>query len=99
MLPEPSSSAAGVVARVYWWGFHIQISHDDLERILSAADVSGTMIAALHGEIPGPAAPFVGLAAAFVASTHDRVRSLDRGRGVYISMAWIAPSVFVPTSV
>ncbi len=78
------------VVRSFWWGFHIQISHDGLaaQNPVSALD-----------HLPGPAAPFLAKAAGFVASSLETLRSLDGGNGVYISMSWFAPFIFVPTSV
>ena len=89
----------GTVARAFWWGFHIQISHEDLTAFLGAADPINAVIGAIGGGIPSPAAPFIALVAAFIAGALGLLRSLDRGRGVYVSMSWFAPGIFVPTTV
>ncbi|MFN0249067.1 MAG: hypothetical protein ACKV2T_19440 [Kofleriaceae bacterium] len=100
MLRAPAvRSRGGTVARAFWWGFHIQISREDLMTFLSAADPINAMIGTIGGGIPSPASPFIAIAAAFVAGALGLMRSLDRGRGVYVSMLWIAPGIFVPTSV
>ena len=93
------AARGGTVARAFWWGFHIEISHQDLQVFLSAADPINAMIGALGGGIPSPAAPFIALAAAFVAGALGLLRGLDKGRGVYISMTWFFPGVFIPTTV
>lgn len=92
-------AAAGTVVRAFWWGFHVEIGHDDLERILAAADVVNAVVGAIGGNIPSPAQPWIRLLAPFVASLHDGLRRLDEGCGVYISMSWFAPGVFIPTTV
>ena len=92
-------SKGGTVARAFWWGFHIEISHEDLTVALATGDTVNTLVGLIGGSIPSPAQPFIALAAAFVAAAIGLVRSLDRGRGVYISMSWFAPGVFIPTSV
>jgi hypothetical protein len=89
----------GTVVRAFWWGFHIQISHEDLMSFLGAAEPINTIIGAIGGSIPSPAAPFIAAAAAFVAGALGLLRGLDHGRGVYVSMSWFAPGIFVPTSV
>lgn len=94
-----AKSKGGTVARAFWWGWHIEISHEDLTIALATGDTVNTLIGLIGGSIPSPASPFIALAAAFVAAAIGLVRSLDRGRGVYISMTWFAPGVFVPTSV
>lgn len=103
-VPVASRSAlaaarGGTVARAFWWGFHIQISHEDLMSFLSAADPINALIGAIGGGIPSPAAPFIALAAAFVAGALGILRGVDKGRGVYVSMSWFAPGIFIPTTV
>jgi hypothetical protein len=98
-LRTPVAARGGTVVRAFWWGFHIQISHQDLQTFLASADPINAAIGAIGGGIPSPAAPFIALAAAFVAGALGLLRSLDRGSGVYVSMSWFAPGVFVPTSV
>lgn len=56
-------------------------------------------IAAAIGPVTGPAAPFILAASGFIAGALRLLKNLDRGRGVYISMSWFAPGVFIPTSV
>lgn len=88
----------GTVVRAFWWGFHVEISHQDLVAFLgTAAPINA--IAASIGPVTGPAAPFVALVAGFIAGALELLRGLDRGRGVYVSMSWFAPGVFIPTSV
>jgi len=93
------STRGGTVARAFWWGFHIQISHEDLQAFVKSADPVNALIGAIGGAIPSPAAPFIALAAAFVAGALQLLGSLDKGHGVYVSMSWFAPGVFVPTTV
>ena len=93
------TSRGGTVARAFWWGFHIEVSHEDLVVALATGDTVNTLVQLIGGSIPSPAQPFIVLAAQFVAAAIGLVRSLDRGRGVYISMSWFAPGVFIPTSV
>lgn len=95
---DERSARGGTVVRAFWWGFHIQISHQDLQALLGVADPIN-QLAVMIGPVTGPAAPFVLLAATFVAGALALLRSLDRGRGVYVSMSWFAPGIFVPTSV
>jgi hypothetical protein len=89
----------GTVARAFWWGFHVQISREDLRSFLDGAGSVNAIVAAFGGSIPSPAQPFITLAAVFVSGALGLLESLDRGSGVYISMTWFAPGIFVPTSV
>jgi len=89
----------GVTVRAFWWGFHIEIDHPSLESILTSADSVNALVGMIGGTIPSPAQPWIVLAAQFVAGVHQLLRSLDRGQGVYISMSWFAPGIFMPTSV
>lgn len=98
--PATTVQASGAtVVRAFWWGFHVEIGHEDLETVLNSADAINSLVALIGGNIPSPAAPWIKLLAPFVASIHQRLRELDRGRGIYISMSWFAPGVFIPTPV
>lgn len=97
-VPAPQD-VGGVTVRAFWWGFHIEIDHPSLESILTSADAVNALVGMIGGAIPSPAQPWIVLAAQFVAGAHQLLRSLDRGQGVYISMSWFAPGIFVPTSV
>ncbi|WP_437589706.1 caspase family protein [Sorangium sp. So ce1000] len=97
--PRTTRAATGApIVRAFFWGFHIEISSQSLREFLSVADPINAIVAAL-GPITGPAAPFVALAAAFIAGALQLLRGLDRGNGVYVSMSWFAPLVFIPTTV
>ena len=89
----------GTVCRAFWWGFHIQISPQDLSHFLHGSSAVNELVGAIGGGIPSPAAPWIALAAVFVAASLQLLRSVDRGRGIYVSMSWFAPGIFVPTSV
>jgi hypothetical protein len=93
------ATRGGTVVRSFWWGFHIQVSHEDLPIFLDAAEPINAVIGAIGGAIPTPAAPFIKIAAVFIAGALRLLRELDQGRGVYISMSWFAAGAFVPTTV
>ncbi|NUP10465.1 MAG: caspase family protein [Polyangiaceae bacterium] len=86
------------IVRAFWWGFHIECSSQGLRDFLGAAEPINAIAGAI-GPVTGPAAPFVMAAAAFIAAALQGLRNLDRGNGVYISMSWFAPGVFIPTTV
>lgn len=89
----------GSVVRAFWWGFHVQVSHGDLQSFLSGAGGVNSIVAAIGGGVPSPAAPWIALVAAFIAGALALLKGLDHGRGVYVSMSWFALGIFVPTSV
>jgi metacaspase-1 len=92
------ASSGAPIVRAFWWGFHIECSSQGLRDFLSVADPVNAFAAAI-GPVTGPAAPFVLAAAAFVGGALQLLRNLDHGNGVYISMSWFAPGIFVPTTV
>lgn len=93
------TARGGVVVRAFWWGFHLEIDHPTLTSVLDSADTVNSLVGMIGGSIPSPAQPWIILVAKFVAGAHQLLRSLDHGSGIYISMSWFAPGVFVPTSV
>lgn len=97
-LPAARAASGPAIVRTFFWGFHIEVSSQGLRDFLSVADPITAIVASI-GPVTGPAAPFVTLAAAFAAGALQLLRGLDRGNGVYISMSWFAPGVFIPTTV
>jgi metacaspase-1 len=96
--PDSRAPTGPAIVRAFFWGFHIEISSEGLRTFLSVADPINAIVASI-GPVTGPAAPFVTLAAAFVAGALRLLEGLDKGSGVYISMSWFAPGLFIPTTV
>lgn len=96
--PRRTAKGRRPVVRTYFWGFHIEIGTRTLSDFLSVAQPVNAMVAAI-GPVTGPAAPFILAAAGFVAGALKLLKNLDHGQGVYISMSWMSPGVFIPTSV
>jgi hypothetical protein len=96
--PNHPSGTGTIACRTYWWGFEIEIPHATLAA-WCASGPSSDMIAAAIVVDPGPAAAFVRRTAAWVASRIEELRALDRGAGVYVSMTWMAPAIFLPIPV
>lgn len=97
--PLGGATRGGTVFRAFWWGFHVEVSHQDLDTALNAADPNGEFVRTLRVVIPQNYRYWIDIIAPFVVAGSTLMRTLDRGRGVYISMSWFAPGVFVPTSV
>lgn len=91
-------SAAGTVVRTFWWGFHVRLSHQDLRTFVATAGGVNAVVVAIGGRGQGRASPWIRLVATFIVAGLALLGRLDRGNGVYISMSWFAPGVFVPTS-
>jgi hypothetical protein len=97
--PQTPTDTGQTEVRAYWWGFHVQLSHADLLTVLDSADVVNDLVGLIGGNIPSPAQPWIKLLAPFISATHQALRGLDHGRGIYISMSWVTPGIFIPTSV
>lgn len=89
----------GTVVRAFWWGFHIQISHEDVRGVIDAINGAQVLIGALGSNVPAKVRPFLAPVQVFLEISKAVLQALDRGNGVYISMSWFAPGIFVPTSV
>ena len=96
--PAAAMRGGGVV-RSYWWGFSIEVPHGDLVSLLNATDPKGEVVRFLRTILPSDYARWIDVIAPFVAAGASMLRGLDRGRGIYISMSWFAPGIFVPTTV
>lgn len=99
--PSQTAAQGRTVVRAFWWGFHVEISHPDLQQIVNSPDpISVAQRLIRSGNIPGAVVPFIGAVISFIVGNALKLlQGLDQGRGVYISMSWFAPGVFVPTTV
>lgn len=102
-LRRASTAIDSPVLRAFVWGFHLELSSRSLRELALVANPVNEIVAAV-GPVRGPAAPFVPLAAAFVAGLLQGGRQfglgkLDQGDGMYVSMSWFAPGVFIATAV
>ena len=95
MNPTPANTA-GVTVEAFWWGFHIVIPHGAMDDFAQTLDTIDTVLGAIAGE-SGPAAPFLELAAEALKLMIGLCRTMDHGNGIYFSMTWAAPGVFIPT--
>ena len=84
-----------IACREYWWGFQLEIPHAILER-WSIESADPAHIAAEIGAGIGPSAAFRRRVAAWIARRLAKLVQLDRGAGVYTSMTWMAPNIFIP---
>ena len=85
-----------ITAEAYWWGFHLCIPESLMAAWTAIGITVGGVTTAIAGAT-GPAAPFVALAAAYITAEFTAMQNADAGNGVYVSMSWFAPAVFVPT--
>lgn len=82
----------------YWWGFQLEIPHGVLLD-WCAASIESRLIAAAIDTGIGPAAAFRRRLAGWIANRLPELKQLDQGAGIYASMTWIAPNVFIATPI
>jgi hypothetical protein len=93
-------SASGTIAcREYWWGFQLEIPHERLTTWAADPDNEPADIAAAIETGIGPAAAFRRRLAAWIAGRVPELQQIDRGAGVYASMMWMAPNIFLATPI
>ncbi len=87
----PASGA--IECKAYWWGFQLEIPRATLAgwQDHTAAKAIVTTLETSFG----PVAAFRRRVAAWVANRLDELQQLDQGNGVYTSMTWMAPNIFV----
>jgi hypothetical protein len=92
-------SASGTIAcREYWWGFQLEIPHERLAEWTTASAESTHIAAAIETGL-GPAIAFRRRLAVWISRRVSELQHVDRGTGVYVSMMWMAPNIFVATPI
>jgi hypothetical protein len=97
-IPPTPPPAGRITVATYWWGFHFKIPESLMTDWTGVGVTVGEILSLVSG-FTGPAAPFVELIATYIQAEFKLARQVDEGYGVYVSMSWYAPAVFVPTPV
>jgi hypothetical protein len=96
--PPPRPDPSKVLVETFWWGFHFVVPESVVtvwnDIILTTGDVLDTI-----SDATGPAAPFIDLIAGYLQTYYKVAVQVDRGNGLYVSMSWFAPGIFVPTPI
>src|SRR5262249_33300214 len=95
---------AMAMVKTFGWGFHIQFSHSEVVSIEDAVDkIKQAGDLAEKAPVDGNAGAyvkFVGALVSFIAGiVAPLLKTIDQGNGIYVSMLWFAPGIFVPTTV
>jgi hypothetical protein len=94
----PAASQNAITVQIFWWGFHFVIPEPVMVAFEKSSPTPASFAAGITGHV-APVAPFAMLAGAYVATELELMKAVDRGRGVFLNMAWLAPGVFVSTAI
>lgn len=98
-MPSEYASPGGTIAcHEYWWGFQLEIPHAALVGWNASAAAPDEVTASI-GIGTGPSSQFRKRVSAWIGRRLEELLELDRGEGIYVSMTWMAPGIFVPTSI
>jgi hypothetical protein len=85
------ASRGGSSFQVFWWGIQLHFPSSDLNSMLTLVDPNGDIPKFLRTVVPKDYQKWIDILTPFVAVSSSVLRSLDRGRGVYICISWFAP--------
>jgi hypothetical protein len=92
-------SATGTIAcREYWWGFQLEIPHERLADWCTNEAESAHIAAEIKAGL-GPASAFRRRLAGWIAARLSELAHVDRGAGIYVSMMWMAPHIYLATPI
>ena len=93
-------TAPNVEVNLLWWGVQVVFPEPTVRYLLGIAGIEGALLGAL-GLLPAFAAVpwLIPVLAAYIAVQAILIGLVDQGNGVYLSMLWVAPGIFVPTSI
>lgn len=92
----------------HWWGFHVPFAFADADDIFKVGQAINSLVGTLGGflaKAAPPIAPFVTAIVLYVVVQVAVIKGVSVGcqrsgaKGVWVSMVWLAPGVFVPTCV
>jgi hypothetical protein len=95
----PAIERGPISAQGFVWGFSVYVPESEMAALLAGGTALATLTAAVGGALSGTwAAPFIAVLAAYIAAELAWMKAIDKGRGVAVSMSWVAPAIFVPTA-
>ena len=95
-----TTNNSGVQANLFWWGFQIVLPEAALKQLATASNIekaASMLVTAALLAVPVQV-PLVAAIAAYIALELTLIAAVDKGNGVYISMSWLLPGIFVPTT-
>jgi hypothetical protein len=95
---KPALRGGNMTCRAFWWGFHLEIPHLELD-MLADAGVDHLAVRRMIEAVPPRVGPHLGTLVDFVVANFVAIKELDRGAGVFISMSSFAPDMYVATPV
>jgi metacaspase-1 len=93
-----SARLGGLACRTFWWGFHLEMPHAEIEA-LAATGIDELSLVRMLEVVPRAVAPHVGSLVEYVVATFEHIKTLNRGAGVFVSMSSFAPDLYVVTAV
>lgn len=96
-----TTSPISATCRAFWWGFHLELSHDALEWLATAGSPQTLTrtFELLLDEVPERAQPHLPALIEHVARELAEIYALNQGFGVILSMSAFEPDVFVAAAV
>ena len=97
--PPPPAVQDGVSVVSFWWGWQISFNETAtrwIEGIAGSQSAAFGLMAATSAALP-PLSIFSAAVSAWLATETAVIAAVDRGNGIYLSMSWIAPGMFIPT--
>lgn len=95
---KPAPRGSGMMCRTFWWGFHLEVPHPELQD-LRHSGVTHESLRRMLALVPPRVQPHVQTLTDFVVKSFETILEIDRGAGVFISMSSFAPDLYVITAV
>lgn len=90
-----SGQAEEVRAEAMPWGLVITLSHTAAQNLVATGVASAAIVAAVGGVVSAGILAAVG---AGIGAVTGLVKAVDSGKGVYLTMLWVTPGLFIPTT-
>jgi hypothetical protein len=98
--PVVSAVSGDPIVRAFWWGFHIEFSHENIVAFVNSrnpmSEIIDVVSRVMNTRFPAWIGPVVGF---MYAVLQVIAQAIDQGKGIYLSMSWFVPGVFIPTTV
>jgi len=92
----PMPGLPTILAETFWWGFHLIVPEPLMDDWTHSGIAAGQVLNAVAA-FTGPAEPFIAAIAEYIEGEFALARAVDHGNGVFVSMSWFAPLLFLPT--
>ena len=84
-----------ITAKAYWWGWRLKVPHNQVDPLINGTDDVTSIIEVALNVVPEVGEILALVLKAYVAAMAKIIKSIDKGKGVYLSQLWLVEGAII----